>query len=84
LVTGRCHESRRSPVFTGGEELAMHIITKAHALNVIRRAYGPDYAESVRAKLPDRLDLENPADAKVLYDLGLTPDRLISALGAEY
>ncbi|MBM2620070.1 hypothetical protein JIG36_31610 [Actinoplanes sp. LDG1-06] len=62
----------------------MAVVTRTHALNVIRRAYGPDFAESVRDKLPDRLDLENPRDTKVLYDLGLTPDRLISALGAEY
>ncbi|MBL7259218.1 hypothetical protein [Paractinoplanes lichenicola] len=62
----------------------MSVITKTHALTVIRRAYGPDYAESVREKLPDRLDLEDPADTKILYDLGLTPDRLISALGGEY
>ena len=62
----------------------MAVITKTHALTVIRRAFGPDYAESVKDKLPDKIDLEDPADTAVLYKLGLTPDRLINALGAEY
>ncbi|MCY1139673.1 hypothetical protein OWR29_16860 [Actinoplanes sp. Pm04-4] len=62
----------------------MAVITKTHALNVLRRAYGPDYAESVKDQLPDRLDLDEPKDTAVLYKLGLTPDRLVSALGGEY
>ena len=62
----------------------MAVITKTHALNVIRRAYGPDYAESIKDQLPDRLDMQNPGDTAILYKLGLTPDRLISALGGEY
>ena len=61
----------------------MTAITKTHALRVIRRAYGPDQAESVAERLPDRIDLGNAAHARLLSELGLTPDRLFSALGAE-
>ena len=61
----------------------MTVITKAHALNVIRRVYGPDHAESLAERLPDRIDLDNAAHAKLLSELGLTPDRLFNALGAE-
>ncbi|GIM96510.1 hypothetical protein [Paractinoplanes toevensis] len=61
----------------------MPVITKTHALRVIRRAYGPDHAQSVAEQLPERLDMANPADAALLYRLGLTPDRLASALGGE-
>jgi hypothetical protein len=61
----------------------MAVLTKSHMLNVIRRAYGPDFAESVREKLPDHLDPAKPADMAVLYDLGLTRDRLMGALGGE-
>lgn len=62
----------------------MSTVTRSHVLNVVRRAFGPDFAESVRDKLPDRINLEDPADTRVLYDLGLTPDRLMGALGGEY
>jgi hypothetical protein len=61
----------------------MSILTKTHVLTVARRAYGPDYAESVAGRLPDRLDLDSDADAKLLFELGLTPDRLFNALGGE-
>jgi hypothetical protein len=61
----------------------MAVITKTHALNVVRRVYGPDHADAVAERLPERLDLENPADAALLYQLGLTPDRLANALGGE-
>ena len=61
----------------------MTVITKAHALKVIRRAYGPDHAESLAERLPDRIDLENPADTELLFELGLTRDRIFSELGAE-
>ena len=61
----------------------MTAITKAHALRVIRRAYGPDHAESLAGRLPDRIDLDNAAHAHLLSELGLTPDRLFNALGAE-
>lgn len=61
----------------------MTVVTKTHALKVIRRAYGSDYAESVAGRLPDRIDLDNAADARLLCELGLTPDRLFGALGAE-
>jgi hypothetical protein len=33
--------------------------------------------------LPNRIDLDNPKDAALLSELGLTPDRLFNALGAE-
>ena len=61
----------------------MNIITKTDALKVIRRAYGPDQAESLAGRLPDRIDLDNAADTELLFELGLTPDRLFSALGGE-
>jgi hypothetical protein len=61
----------------------MAVITKTHALRVIRRAYGSDHAESLAERLPDRIDLDNAADANLLFQLGLTPDRLASALGGE-
>jgi hypothetical protein len=61
----------------------MAVITKTHALRVIRRAYGPDYAESVADQLPERIDLDDAADTARLFRLGLTPDRLFSALGGE-
>ena len=62
----------------------MAVITKTHALTVLRRAYGPDYADSIKDQLPDRIDLDEPKDTALLYRLGLTPDRLVSALGGEY
>jgi hypothetical protein len=61
----------------------MKIITKAHALQVLRRAYGAERAESLAAGLPDQFDLDNAADAELLFQLGLSPDRLASALGGE-
>jgi hypothetical protein len=61
----------------------MAVITKTHALRIIRRAYGPDFAESVAERLPDRIDLDNPADAEALFRLGLSRDRLFNALGGE-
>jgi hypothetical protein len=61
----------------------MAIITRTHVLTVARRAYGADYAESLTEQLPDRLDLDDDADKELLFTLGLTPDRLASALGAE-
>jgi hypothetical protein len=61
----------------------MAVITKSHMLNVIRRAYGPDYAESIREKLPDHLDPTKPEDMAVFYELGLTREHLMSALGGE-
>lgn len=61
----------------------MAVITKAHALQVLRRVYGAEHADSLAAQLPDRFDLENAADAQLLYKLGLTPDRLFNELGGE-
>jgi hypothetical protein len=62
----------------------MAILTKNQALRVIRRAYGPDRAESLAERLPERVDLENPAHHELLFELGLTRDRLFQALGAEW
>jgi hypothetical protein len=62
----------------------MAVITKIRALNVVRRALGPEQAEAVAEHLPDRIDLADPAHAALLYRLGLTPDRLFSALGGEF
>jgi hypothetical protein len=62
----------------------MTILTKAQALGVIRRAYGPDRAESLAERLPDRIDLKDPADHELLVRLGVTRERLFEALGAEW
>jgi hypothetical protein len=61
----------------------MAVLTKPQALAIVRRAYGPDVAESLARRLPDRIDIDNPADADLLFRLGLTRDRLMNALGAE-
>lgn len=61
----------------------MTAITKTHALRVISRAYGRDRAESLAVRLPERIDLDDAAHTKLLSELGLTPDRLFNALGAE-
>jgi hypothetical protein len=62
----------------------MAILTKSQALGVIRRAYGPDKAELLAERLPDEMDLEDPADHELLFRLGLTRERLFEALGAEW
>jgi hypothetical protein len=61
----------------------MFQLTRAQALRVIRRAYGPDVADSLAEQLPTRIDLDAAADAELLFRLGLSRDRLFSALGAE-
>ena len=44
----------------------MNRITKADALSIIRRAYGPLQAESLADRLPDRIDFDNEADIELL------------------
>jgi len=61
----------------------MAVLTKAEALAIIRRAHGPDLADSIADELPDRIDPDDPADAELLRRLGLTRDNLIDALGGE-
>ena len=61
----------------------MAVLTRAEALVIIRRAYGPDVAESVADQLPERFDPDNDADAQLLARLGLTRDGLLDALGDE-
>ncbi len=61
----------------------MAVLTKTQALAIVRRAHGPDVADSLAGCLPDRIDIDNPADADLLFRLGLTRDRLMNALGAE-
>ncbi|MEV0799501.1 hypothetical protein E0H73_39455 [Kribbella pittospori] len=61
----------------------MAVLTKAEAIAIIRRAYGPDVAESVADQLPDQFDPDNDADAEMLNRLGLTRDGLANALGGE-
>ena len=39
--------------------------------------------EPLAQRLPDRIDLDDPADTRLLFELGLTRDRLFSELGAE-
>jgi len=80
LVPGR-HLSRRST--SSRNEATMTAITKAGALRVIRRAYGPDRAESLAGRLEDRVDLEDAAHVRVLSELALTRDGLFDELGAE-
>jgi hypothetical protein len=58
-------------------------LTKDEALGIVRRAYGPEVAESLADRLPDRIDLDKPADAELLFRLGISRDRLFSALGGE-
>ena len=62
----------------------MTILTKTQALGVIRRAYGAERAESLAERLPERIDLEDPADHELLFRLGVTRERLFEALGAEW
>jgi hypothetical protein len=62
----------------------MTVLTRNQALGVIRRAYGPDRAESVAERLPAQIDTEDPADHELLFELGLTRERLFEALGAEW
>lgn len=61
----------------------MTVITKTHALRVIRRSYGADHAESLAQRLPDRIDLDCAADERVLSELGLNPDGPFNALDAD-
>jgi hypothetical protein len=61
----------------------MTVLTKTEALSIIRRAYGPIEAESLAARLPDRIDLDSEADLALLFTLGLTRDRLFAAFGGE-
>jgi hypothetical protein len=61
----------------------MTVLSKAEVLAVVGRVYGSDRAESVAGRLPDRIDLDDPADTRLLYELGLTRERLVEALGAE-
>jgi len=61
----------------------MRAITKIHILTVARRAYGHDYAKSIAPRLPDKADFDNAQDRQLLFELGLTPDRLFDAFGAE-
>jgi len=58
-------------------------LTKRQALDVIRRAYGPDVATSLAKHLPDHVDLEDAAHQQLLARLGVTRDRLFNALGGE-
>jgi len=61
----------------------MTAVTKTHALEVLRRAYGPDEAETLATSLPDRIDLDDAAHTRMLADLGVTRDDLFNELGAE-
>jgi hypothetical protein len=61
----------------------MAIHTKAEALAIIRRAYGPEVADSIAGQLPDQIDPDNDADADLLGRLGVTREGLVDALGGE-
>jgi hypothetical protein len=62
----------------------MTMLTKTQALGVIRRAYGPDMAESLAERLPEQIDTEDPGHHELLFQLGVTRERLFEALGAEW
>lgn len=56
--------------------MKIHVITARPGLRTrVRRVSG--------GRLPDRLDVDNDADAGLLFKLGLGPDRLFSAPGGE-
>jgi hypothetical protein len=57
--------------------------TRTEALSIIRRAYGPDVAQSLATQLPEHIDLDDAADAELLRRLGVTREGLINALGGE-
>jgi hypothetical protein len=61
----------------------MAVLTKAEALAIIRRTYGPDVAQSIEGRLPDQIDPDSDADAELLVTLGLTRDGLANAMGGE-
>lgn len=60
----------------------MTVISKQHALNVVRKVYGPEHADRIADRLPDRIDLDDPKDGNLLYELGLTRDGLFNAMGS--
>ena len=43
-------------------------LTKTDAMRIISRAYGPERAASVADRLPELIDLDNPADLQLLFD----------------
>ena len=61
----------------------MAVLSKAEALVIIRRAYGPDVAQSIESRLPEQIDPDDDADAELLATLGLTRDGLANAMGGE-
>ncbi|MFI5695347.1 hypothetical protein ACIA58_26070 [Kribbella sp. NPDC051586] len=61
----------------------MAVLSKAEVLVIIRRAYGPDLAQSIEPRLPDQIDPDNDADAELMATLGLTRDGLANAMGGE-
>jgi hypothetical protein len=61
----------------------MAVLTKLQALQIVRRAYGPDEAQALAKRLPDRIDLDDSADIELLARLGLSRDHLFNALGGE-
>jgi hypothetical protein len=61
----------------------MAVLSKAEALAIIRRSYGPDFAQQVEDRLPDHLDPEDSADIETLFRLGITREGLLEALGGD-
>jgi hypothetical protein len=59
----------------------MTVLTKAQVLAVIRRARGPQAAESMAEQIPEIIDTDDPKDLEHLSRFGLTRDQLFSDLG---
>jgi hypothetical protein len=59
----------------------MTVLTKAQVLAVIRRARGPQAAESVAEQIPETLDTDDPKALELLSHLGFTRDQIFSDLG---
>ena len=56
-------------------------IPKATLVELIHRRSGPEAADSANDELPDKLDLDSDADARLLLRYDLEPDELREEFG---